>query len=230
MFLQSIPLGFKQFFSWQCLLLTLAFLGLHLLFAWVLRLTTGAKESEGAAAPGCLIQILSVLFEGFWVGLYALVLMPLLLGLSSELSWTAIESFILLASRAGVLLSLAVGILSLIPWIGRWISGSPGIEIFLIASGVLRLTAPLFVEKSPLGQLGGKATFPGLLQSLGYLLLAFVLSKLLMLLVDLLRNPLKSRPKADEFLLKTGGPSLDLLGGLIAWMMFASFVRLSLGH
>jgi len=229
MFIQSLGLGLQTFFESEALALSILLVILNGLYLFLLRKITAAKASEGAAAPGCLTQILGILFQGFSMGFYVLLLLPLLLGISREIGLSSVESFILLASRAGILISLAVNLLAFIPFLGSQLAGSPGLEAFLVGAGIIRLTAPLLVEKSALGILGKRLLFPNLWESLGFILLAYLFSKTLMILVGLLRLPLQSGGKPAS-LASLIGPSLAILGGLLAMFMYAAFLRLAMGN
>ena len=120
--------------------------------------------------------------------------------------------------------ALAISLLSFLPYIGRFLAGSPGMEI-LVGGGLLfRLLSHPYLE----GRLGRKieaaSVYPRLGECLCYLLLAFLAGRLLMLATLPFRSPPGQRP--NRFVL-IWGPTLDALVGLVVLFMYARFVAIS---
>ncbi len=227
MFWRSIPSGFELLANPRVWLLIILLILIHLGY-WVgLRLATQPKESQSAAAPGCLTLTIGILLQGFLMGVFVLFLLPILLGFSDRLVWTEVESFTLLAARAGIFAVLLLSAVSFIPYFGRFLAASPGLEAFLAGTLIFRLTSPLFVEKTALGRLGKTPAYPTLWESLGYLALAVLFTQAFMILSHLAAQGVRNS-KFSEITEKVLGPSLDILGGIFALLMYASFVRLSL--
>ncbi len=193
------------------------------LYTWGIRLATSAQESVGAAAPGCLVQLIGVLVQGLLMGFVVLFALPIFLGVDERFSWEGISSFILLATRAGILASIAITLLSFIPGLGRVLASSPALEALLVGGTVFRLTAPLFFERSALGALGARLSFPGLGVSLAFLGVTFFLSKILLLALETGKQA-AGRGAA----LRGMGPILDLLIGIFVLSAYASWSKLSL--
>lgn len=156
-----------------CLLLTIVYLG----YSHSLGRTANMKESTGAAAPGCLLQILSMLFEGLCLGAFVLALFPSLFQNFLGAKAPDLMSFALLGIRAGVLASLVLTLISLIPLLGDFLARRPGLQILLLGAAVFRMSAPLYIERSPLGALGLKLQFPGWGLSLALIACALILSE-----------------------------------------------------
>jgi hypothetical protein len=226
MFWQSLPHSIRLFGLPQAWLLIAALLTSYAFYFWLVRLATSAKESANAAAPGCLVQLVGILFQGLWMGLFVLLLMPLALGIG-EISWNQAESFALLTIRAGILASLAVALLSFIPGIGKLLGTNPGLEAFLIGAAVFRLSAPLWIERGPWGKPENSVSFPNAWESLAYLAFAFLLGKGLQIVVKALERPFPNSPRS-RIILSAVGPTLDILAGILALSAYIHYVKLSL--
>ncbi|HKX12736.1 MAG TPA: hypothetical protein VJP40_06255 [bacterium] len=224
MFWQSLWHGLQVLGNGDVLIATLLFLAAEALFHGALRWTSAQKENEDALSAGCLAQIFGVLFQALALGCLLAWLSPVLLGLEARASWASIEPFLMVAIRAGVIAALAISLLAFLPFIGRFLAGSPGMEI-LIGGGLLfRLLSHPYLE----GKLGRKieaaAVYPGLWECLGYLLLAFLAGRLLMLATIPFRSQPGQRP--NRFVL-IWGPTLDALVGLVVLFMYARYVAIA---
>jgi hypothetical protein len=224
MFWQSLWHGLKIFGNADVLIAVLVFFAAEALFHGAVRWTASQKENEDAFSAGCLAQIFGVLFQALVLGCLLAWLSPVLLGLETRAAWANIEPFVIVAIRAGVIAALAISVLSFLPVVGRLVAGSPGVEI-LIGGGILfRLLSHPYLE----GRLGRKITaasiYPGIAECLGYIALAFVAGRLLMLATLPLRPKLDQGP--NRFVL-IWGPALDALVGLVVLFMYAGYVALS---
>ncbi len=224
MFWQSLWHGLKILGNGDVLIAVLLFLVAEAIFHGTLRWTSSQKENEDALSAGCLAQIFGVLFQALALGILLAWLTPVLLNLESRAAWANVEPFLMVAIRAGVIAGLAISLLSFLPVVGRFLAGSPGMEV-LIGGGLLfRLLSHPYLE----GRLGHKieaaAIYPGLAECLGYLALAFVAGRLLMLATIPLRPPLDRPP--NRFVL-IWGPTLDALVGLVVLFMYAQYVAIS---
>ncbi|HKY63325.1 MAG TPA: hypothetical protein VJR29_07905 [bacterium] len=224
MFWQSLWHGLKTFGNGDVLIAVALFLLAEAAFHGALRWTSSQKENEDAFSSGCLAQIFGVLFQALVLGCLLVWLTPVLLGLQEKAAWASVEPFVMVAIRAGVIAAVAISILSFLPFVGRFLAGSPGIEVLFGGGLLFRLLSHPYLE----GRLGRKieaaAVYPNLWECLGYLALAFLAGRLLMLATIPLRPKPGERP--NRFVL-IGGPTLDALVGLVVLFMYAGFVALS---
>lgn len=225
MFLPSLSEGLKIFVHGPILIPTLIFLAAQVLFLSLIRWSTGQKEMEGAFSSGCLTQIVGVLFQALSLGLLLLWLLPVLLGVEAYPSWAAVEGFAMLAIRAGIVAALILSLLSFLPWVGTFMGGSPGLELLIGGAVLFRLLAHPYLEARLGHKIPGSAIFPGLWESLGYLLMAFLVGRLAMLATLQLR----SKPgEPHNAFVRIWGPSLDCMIGIVVLYMYAQFVALRL--
>lgn len=224
MFLQSLWHGLKAFGNVDVLIAALLFLAAEAAFHGALRWTSAQKENEDALAAGCLSQVFGVLFQALVLGCLLVWLTPVLLELEVRASWASVQPFVMVAIRAGLVAALAISVLSFLPFVGRFLAGSPGMEI-LIGGGLLfRLLSHPYLEGRLVRKIPAASVYPGIWECLGYLALAFLAGRLLMLAT----LPLRPKPgeKPNRFVL-IWGPALDALVGLVVLFMYARFVALA---
>src|SRR5262249_11047327 len=120
---------------------------------------------------------------------------------------------------------LAVSLLSFLPGLRQLLSGSPGLEV-LISGGILfRLLSHPYLENQLGKKLPAASLYPSVFECLGYLVLAFLLGRLLMLATLPFRSkPGDSPTRFDE----VWGPSLDCLIGILVLAMYAQYTALAL--
>jgi hypothetical protein len=229
MFWQSIIQGFIVLKTPGVMTLLLFAVLFYMAYLFLIRLATDQKESADAAGPGCLTQVLAIFFQGFLMGILILLLTPVLLGISHEISWPGIEPFVLIALRAGLIASLLLVALSFLPYVGRFLAASPALEVFLSGVLIFRLISPPYIAKTLPISLGKTSNYPRVWQILIYLVLTILFSKSLSLLVTMLQIKIKSMPRACNFLRSILGPSLDILAGFFTLFMYVTYVRLFLG-
>ncbi|MCE9623936.1 MAG: hypothetical protein K8R69_00560, partial [Deltaproteobacteria bacterium] len=205
----------------------LIFFGLQALIFQTLRWSTGQEEMRDAASSGCLVQIVGVLLQALLLGFFILLLLPLLLGLQSTISWSSVEPYAMLAARAGIAAALAISVLSFIPGLRQLLAGSPGLEV-LIGGGILfRLLSHPYLEKIRGAKIPASALYPNALLCLGYVLIAFLLGRALMLATLRLRPPPSGAPNRFT---RLWGPSLDCLIGILVLAMYAGYTALALSQ
>ncbi len=230
MFLKSISSGIQLFALPQVWWLLIPFIGLYLVFAWVIRLATHSKESQDAAAPGCLVPIVGILFQGLWMALFVLLLLPILLGIESEVSWNSVAPLVFVAIRAGILGTLILTLLTFLPKIGPLFASSPGLESFLLGSMTFRIASPAYLEAILGKGILHKNFYPGFLPTLGYFFFTILLTRIFMFLSHRVAAGIKN-PEGKNFpriILHYIGPSFDLLGGILPFFMYTQYVRWNL--
>ena len=226
MFANSFSAAFALWKNPGWLALVAAWLVYYLLYSGVIRLLTSAKESAGAAAPGCLVQLIGVLLQSLIVGFLILLALPIWLGLLDHLEIRSLSSFILLATRAGILAGIGLTVFMFIPGINRLLAGSPGLEAFLLGGAIFLLSAPLYWERTSPDAASHQLRFPGFFATVGYLIAVLFLSKI----IFLGWNFLKSRSHAGsrwQKMLNRLGPLADLLAGIFVLSAYATWVKLS---
>jgi len=228
MFWQSFIDGWTSLAQPRVFIATLVLIVLYLGYSHTLRKTTSLKESEGAAAPGCLLQVLATLIEGFAIGIYVLILLPVLLEKMSSSNLPDLQSFALLAIRAGIIATLVLTLLSFLPYLRSFMARRPGLQIFLMGMTVFRLVAPLYVERSALGALGVRPEFPGFGLSLLYLAVALLFSEIVFWLSQWVPPKLGAAPASISHQATLSG--IDILTGIIPLLMYIQYVGNSMGR
>ncbi len=225
MFLDSLSHGIKILVHPSIALATLLWMAAQVLYLRLIRWSTGQKEMDEAFSAGCLTQIVGVLFQALALGLLLLWTLPLLLGLEPRASWAAVEGFAMLATRAGLIAALAIALLSFLPWLGHLLAGSPGLEVLMGGGILFRLLSHPYLEARLGRKIPAESLYPGLWESLGYLALAFVVGRLLMLATLRLRA---APGQPSNAFTRLWGPSLDTLVGIVVLYMYAQSVALRL--
>src|SRR4030095_17176983 len=124
MFFSSWRAALTPFGSSHFCGLLLVLLVAYALYFFLIRWATSAPESADAAAPGCLLQVVGVLFPGLILGAFVILTLPILLAGETQISWGRVSSFLLLGWRAGILASLLVAFLAWIPYLGKFLGGN----------------------------------------------------------------------------------------------------------
>lgn len=191
----------------------------YFFYLLIIRLVTNSAGNSDAAGPGCLTQFLGLFIQAFVIAVFVLLLLPLLLGTDHHISLHAVEPLGFVAVRSGLLAMILVTLVTFFPYVGNLLGASPGLESFLIATLTFRFLSPLYLE-ALLGQgFKLKTLYPPWPIALIYLVLAFLLTRLLLLFFALLA----SRTGASDWFLKRIGPSLDILGGILPFFMYAQY-------
>jgi hypothetical protein len=193
---------------------------LYFVYSWIIRWSSPMTAETQGAGPGCLIQILGVFLQAIGISVVLLLLLPVLLGVSSEISWQAVEPMGFIAIRAGLFAMILVTIVSFFPYIGNLLGSSPGVEAFLLCWLTFRFLAPLYLHAA----MGTETSnlFPPWWIVAILIILSFLFSHLLTTLVLWLGNRLKARGWVDAV-----GPSLDILGGILPFLYYARWVALA---
>lgn len=129
--------------------------------------------------PGCLTQFLGVFTQSFVVALFLLLLLPIFMGVSTQISWQAVEPLGFVAIRAGLLAMIWVTLLTFMPWIGARLAASPGLEFFTLATLAYRYMIPLYLEAYLGREIKIGEVYPSYLQLVLYFITTFLLTGLL---------------------------------------------------
>lgn len=228
----SILNGFHLAIHPEVFLLSLLLIGLNMGFLISIRYATRPTENQDTVGPGCLVQVISLLFQGILIAIFVLLLLPILLGVGNHISWKSVEPMGFIAARSGILAMAILSFLCFFPFLGKFISSSPGIETFLLGALTFRFLSPKYIEAF-LGEKSANASlYPNVWQSLIFLVLAFLFTRVLILIIVNISNILKKQgarwERTVDFVLNILGPSLDILGGLLPFFMYACWVKLSI--
>lgn len=196
---------------------------LYFVYSWIIRMTTPpASESQGAG-PGCLVQILGLFLQSIGIASVLLLLLPVLLGVSENISWSAMEPLGFVAVRSGLFAMILVTVASFLPGIGKILGSSPGLEAFLLSWLTFRFLSPLYLETSVGKGIDVKLFFPPWWIVLVLAVSAWLLARVLMFLVLGLAGKFKNQ----GFWVSAVGPSLDILGGILPFLYYARWVAYS---
>lgn len=221
MFLSSILGVWSYFRNPWIWVFTIALCTLYFLFLIAIRLATRAGGESDPVGPGCLAQFLGVFVQATIISGFILLLLPILLGISHEMNPSTVEPLGFVAVRAGLLALIIVTVATFFPLIGPFLASSPGIEGFWIAILSFRFMSPLYVEAA----LGQKpvptGTYPATWETLGYFFMALILTRFLFFLFH---QWARKFPEKRIFLVSFLGPSVDILGGILPFFMYAWYV------
>lgn len=191
----------------------------------------GRGESGGRMAAGCLLTGLGApLFHGFAMSVFVGFYLPMMLGSDEIMSSAWVMSALWPLAKAGVLAVIVVFVLCIVPVLGDFISNSPGTQTFLVGVIIFRLaTGPVLAEASSKYSISS-SVFPSLWSSIGYLVIAGLLVRVLLFGGAFLSAVPKKREVTDLVgaILMALAPSFGILGGLLPLFMYAQHVRLVL--
>jgi len=227
MFWNSVIEGLKVLGHWQVwvaigiyIIADLAFL---MIFGGILNSRYGANSKVMVA--GCLSQFVGgLVLQGVLMALLVLFLLPILLGGESTMPADKLLKFIWPLAKIGVVTIVIVTLLCFIPIAGQLLAQSPGIQGFLEGVIIFRiLSNQIIAETLSQNGISSVSVYPGFWASVGFLLMAGILVRLVMFLVALTFGQLENE-NIREWTTITVGPALGLLGGIIPLFMYCSYV------
>lgn len=237
-FLNSIFSVFKLLTEPLVLFIFLSVSLLNALFTFAINraLKTQTNAQDTLASLGCLGQIISVFFQGSLVAFLVLFVLPYLFSKPYLLNINYIENFGVIVLKSGILAVLLVSLLSFIPKLGHFFSSSPALEVFFTASVIYLFVLPDFTrhyipENSSESFFSSSQVWLMFL----YLILLFIVSKLLLLTV-LLFNRGESSLSSEKtettqvqsqstFFNQVLGPSLDWSLGLLFFLLYSFHIK-----
>lgn len=148
MFLDAIESGLRTLLYWQTYVAVLLFILLSVGPMVLFGLAT-ASAGRASGAVGCLLMLVTPLFQTFALVVFVLTLAPLMLGFSSDAAWTLAWEFMaaepwVMARLVGQLLIAAL-ILAFIPILGRMQS----LHTLLLGSLALALIIGFIEHSNP---------------------------------------------------------------------------------
>ena len=177
---------------------------------------------------GSLFYIIGgTVLHGILMSVIIAFLLPILLGGTSATPITGIIALLWPIIKTGIIAIIIITILTFIPLIGRFVANSPDIQVFLVGVISFRLLAGY-----PIKQILSKANihgnvYPGFWASIGFLIIAIILTRLIMLAFVLVYARFEGTAIGDlmEMVL---GYVFGVLAGVIPVLMYSSYVRLSI--
>ena len=231
MFWKSIIEGLAILSHWQIWVATILYMAVNFAFLMIAATVAGKDESGGRMATGCLFHMIGgTVLHGILMGLMVAFLLPILLGGPSAAPISAIIALLWPIIKIGVIAIVAISILSFIPLIGGFVANSPGIQAFLAGVIIFRLLSGYVIDQILTEANVQGSVYPGFWASLGFLVIAGVLVRLVMFCLALVSVLLENTP-VGELIPIVIGPVFGVLGilvGIIPLFMYSSYVRLSI--
>jgi len=228
MFWKSIIAGLAILGHWQVWVAAILYMAVNFAFLMILATVVGESESGGRMATGCLLHMIGgTVLHGILMGLMVSFLLPILLGGSSVTPISQIIAQLWAIIKIGVIAVVAVIILSIVPIIGAFIANSPGIQAFLEGIIILRLLLAPVIEEILNVVNAQVSIYPGFWASIGFLIIAGVLVRIIMLGLALISVHFEGTA-VGELMPMVIAPVLGVLGGIIPLFMYSSYILLSL--
>jgi len=229
-FFKSIIGGLGTLLHWQVWVALLIYVLAS--FGWLMLIGAimGRSDSGVRQGAGCLTHMIGgTVFHGLLLGLFVLVLTPIMLGGNRFLPLSFFKSLALPILVACIYAIVAVLILSFVPIIGNLISDIPGVADFIKGVIIFRFFSESYIE-TELRRAGlPTEIYPGFWASIGYLLIAIVLIYGCWLGFSLLGVKIsKSRFYEDESVNFLIGSIVLPLFGLLPLFMYAKHVYLAI--
>lgn len=228
MFWESVFNGFVVFGNWQVWAAMIVYV---VIMIGVLVLTSsisGGQESGGRGAAGCLTWLVGgTAVQVVLMGVMIAFLLPLLLGGKETAPLSTIWELIWPITKASIVAFVAVTILTFIPLIGTIISQSSGIQLFLEGVIIFRVLSSNFIVEVMAKTNTKTDILPGLLEVIGYIVIAGALSWLFIIIISAL-SALLDRYGNGEIFMFYIAPVVSVAGGLLPLFMYTSYIYLSL--
>lgn len=221
MFWNSVGLGVKTLLHWQ--VWTALFLYVIVILGWFLVIALVVGRGEGPRSTiGCLIHLLGgSIYQAVVLGLLVMFLGPIMLGGDSHLPAGIVLSNLGLVAKASILALVALFLLSVVPILGGFLQGIPGIDVFIQGVVVFRIISAAIIEQL-MPAAPGSSLYPGLLMIIGFFAISFVLSGGVMLLAVLFPEE-----STSQFL---WSQVAGRLFGLLPLFMYSNYVGLQIRH
>lgn len=131
MFWNSIVGGLKLFSNWQVWGACIIYAIVMLIFFFIISKITGDSEDSGRGMVGYFtFAIGGIALEGILMSLTVIFLFPILLGQQSITPISEVLNFLWPIVKAGLIATVIVTIITIMPLIGNLIAYSPGAQTF----------------------------------------------------------------------------------------------------
>lgn len=231
MFWASLLAGAGVLLSWKIWVLILLYLFLSLVpLALSAGLFSKAESGSGAAGTGgCLFEIVGrPLIQGVFVSFFVIVALPLMLGAPNMTPLADVLPMAWPITKAGLVATIVVVGLCLIPVVGHLIASSAGAQTFLMGVIVFRL---FFADAEQQMNLPEHASiYPSLWHCLGYLVISALLVWLLTILGALVGTLLEGtgHDSASSGMALVIGPLFGIAGGFLPLFMYVQYVKMAI--
>lgn len=240
MFWQSVVSGFLAFFDWHILVGALGIGIASVLHPFIAGLAMGDGESGGRMGTGCLIMLLGgPLVQAISVSAFILFCLPAIIGNGGFLPMDYVASLAGPVMKTGLIAFGLVMIMCFIPIIGRLITNTPGVTVFL--QGILMLQP---ITKNLLYAIsGGKElppdVFPSFWHSVGYVIIGIGICWVVLVLVLTVLDERKKRTNPighmmDQYRSPPSG-GMTIVGmfigpifGILPLLMYGQYIYISL--
>ena len=229
MFIESIFQGLTVLRFWQVWVGLVCYAGGTFAYLYFIGSIAGKEESGARMATGCLTYGLGgPVVQGIMLSFLVVFLTPILLGGSETVPLSALAEFWWPIAKAGLIATVAGIALAFIPIIGQMVG--PGIQSFVQSVLVFRFFTTDIIQKILHDNAITGSVYPGFWASIGYLIVAGIVVRLIFLGVGVVQVSLQERGKGEllEVFTLVIAPVFSLLGGLIPLMMYSQYVRLSI--
>ena len=228
MFWNSIVGGLKLFSNWQLWSTCIIYAAVMLIFFFIVSKITGDNEESGRGMVGCFtFAIGGIALEGILMSLTVIFLFPILLGQQSITPISEVLNFLWPIVKAGLIATVVVTIITIMPLIGNLIAYSPGAQTFLMGLIIFTLfTRDMFNAILSKSNIQG-SIYPTTWEIIGFIIIATALTWLLIGILSLISLPFGETALGDMMSV-FGGQVLGVFGGIITLCMYTNFILLSL--
>lgn len=224
MFWDSIIGGLKLFSIWQIWLASIIYALVMFLFFLTVSLIIGNKEDSGRGMIGCFtFSIGGIILEGILMSLIVIFLFPIFLGQQSITPLSEVVNFLRPIVEAGLIATIIVTILTVLPIIGNIIASLPGVQSFLMGLIIFTIFTrnqfeALLLELNIQGSI-----YPNIWQFIGYIILASLLTWLLILIFSIIFLPFGETALGSTMMMFIG-QVVGVIAGIITLCMYAKFI------
>lgn len=228
MFWNSIIGGLKLFSNWQVWSACILYAIVMFIFFFIVSKITGENEHFGREMAGYFtFTIGGIALEGVLMSLTVVFLFPILLGQQSITPISEVLNFLWTIIKAGLIATVIVTIITIIPLVGGLIAYSPGAQTFLMGFIIFRLfTRDMFniiLSESNIQS----SIYPTIWEFIGFLIIATALTWLLIGILSVISLAFSDTALGD-IMQMFGGQVLGVFGGIITLCMYINFIMLSL--
>jgi len=227
MFWDSIIGGLKLFSNWQVWSACIIYAIIMLIFFFIVSKITGEKEHFGREMAGYFtFTVGGIALEGVLMSLTVVFLFPILLGQQSIAPFSEVLNFLWPIVKAGLIATVIVTIITIMPLAGDLIAYSPGTQTFLMGVIIFRLfTKDLFNIILSESNIQGNI-YPTTWEFIGFIIIATALTWLLIGILSVISLPF-SNTELGDIIPMIGGQVLGVLAGVVTLCMYTNFIILS---
>ena len=230
MFLKSVVGGLAILLHWQVWLALVVYILAR--FGWLMLVggIMGRSDSGVRMGAGCLTHMIGgTIFNSLLLGLLVLVLIPIMMGGDSILPFAFFRTLAWPIFKACMYAMVAIILLAIVPIIGSFINGIPGVSDFVQGLIIFRFFSASFIETQLKVADLPTDIYPGLWTTMGYLVIGVVLILGLILGFGMLGIKLrKNQYSFDDSETSIISMAIMPLVGLFPLFMYAKHVSLTI--